>query len=502
MREQERINKLTTSLIDTNTRIPIVSKSFKAFILYYLRDKFSLAPADYHIDLINKLQYLEEFLGIIGYRGCSKTTLIEAFALWRFITKQSKTIVIIGGDDEATGQILRNIKEEIENNIKLQQDFNIPVRAKNQGIETSKWSEKHIRLNECSIIVKAKYSRIRGKKIGKFRPDLILIDDLEDVEESKTQKTREKTREWVYSSVIPAGDSETKVVMIGNLVHQDCVLARLYNQYDLLAKGEIEKDELIGTDIIKIPMFIGDGTESVENINWKAKFPDQEAIDKEKRKVFKAGIELGNVIWQREYMLKNISIEEQIIKYEDIKYYDNPTDLPSKEQGTYGMLAHGVDLAISEKETADYTSLVSGLVYKSNIVDKHYIFISENVINKRLSFKGAVETIKEVYNVNHGMNSYFFIENVGYQQAVVEEIQAMDIPCEGIKPNRDKRARLNLVSYFVKDGTVLFPRKGAEKLIEQLVNFGVAPHDDMVDAFCYCVLGGNTSVGFGEIKFI
>lgn len=35
----------------------------------------------------------------------------------------------------------------------------------------------------------------------------------------------------------------------------------------------------------------------------------------------------------------------------------------------------------------------------------------------------------------------------------------------------------------IKSGLIKFPRKGCEKLIEQLVGFGVEKHDDLADAF-------------------
>jgi hypothetical protein len=36
---------------------------------------------------------------------------------------------------------------------------------------------------------------------------------------------------------------------------------------------------------------------------------------------------------------------------------------------------------------------------------------------------------------------------------------------------------------MIRSGKVLFPKKGAEDLIQQLVYFGVEKHDDLVDAF-------------------
>ena len=38
-------------------------------------------------------------------------------------------------------------------------------------------------------------------------------------------------------------------------------------------------------------------------------------------------------------------------------------------------------------------------------------------------------------------------------------------------------------------GVVKFPRTGCEKLITQLLGFGVVQHDDLVDALVWLILG-------------
>ena len=57
------------------------------------------------------------------------------------------------------------------------------------------------------------------------------------------------------------------------------------------------------------------------------------------------------------------------------------------------------------------------------------------------------------------------------------------VKATAIKPKGDKRTRLALTSTAIKSAKILFPRQGCERLIEQLVGFGVEKHDDLADAF-------------------
>jgi len=70
--------------------------------------------------------------------------------------------------------------------------------------------------------------------------------------------------------------------------------------------------------------------------------------------------------------------EEAIVKPEDIHYYD------TKPTGVAAMKGHGIDLAISPKESADYTTIVTGEVYYVDGAPK--IFIRPNQYNEHVLF--------------------------------------------------------------------------------------------------------------------
>ena len=71
---------------------------------------------------------------------------------------------------------------------------------------------------------------------------------------------------------------------------------------------------------------------------------------------------------------------------------------------------------------------------------------------------------------------------------MIDFVKRRGVPAEGVSPGgNDKRARLISVSEFIKQ-KVEFPRKGAEKLINQVLYFGIERHDDLVDALVILVL--------------
>ncbi|MCX6757231.1 MAG: hypothetical protein NTW35_03765, partial [Candidatus Nomurabacteria bacterium] len=202
---------------------------------------------------------------------------------------------------------------------------------------------------------------------------------------------------------------------------------------------------------------------------WLGKYPTQNDIENERQKT------MSPVAWAREYLLKIISTDEQLIRREWIKHYK---ELPPKNYRAYS--ATGIDLAISLSSNADFTAMVSAQVHGYR--DKLQVYILPNVVNKRMT---SLDTLEQAKSISHSLGrGKLFIEDIGYQSSLVEHLKRDNFPTKGVKIHgQDKYARLSAVSHLVQSGRVLFPEHGAEELILQLIGFGVEKHDDLVDAF-------------------
>jgi len=100
-------------------------------------------------------------------------------------------------------------------------------------------------------------------------------------------------------------------------------------------------------------------------------------------------------------MLNIVSDEAQLVTYDMIHYYDS---LPQNRNCDYAL---GVDVALSEKESADYTALVTAMV--KFIDERPYIYVLPYPVNKRLNFLKTIEYIKELENTYN--YARIFVEN-------------------------------------------------------------------------------------------
>ena len=441
---------------DKNFRMRLVEENFFWFFYVYFSHYVTKPSADFQKEICEKLQDDSvKFLEILAFRGSAKSAIANtAFVIWSVVTGRVKFPVVVSDTFSQAKLQIYNIKTELEENKLLIDDWG--SFEKNE-----EWTSTNIVLPKYGTRITGRSTgqKMRGIRHKESRPDLEIFDDIENLEMVRTKEQRDKSWQWLTGEALQAMSNDGKVVLLGNLLHSDSIMMRMKKQLESGVRDGV---------LLEYPIVDG------ERILWEGMYPNMEAIEKKKKSV-------GDMrAWQREYLLKIIAEEGQEVKDEWIRYYD---DVPEEMySGT------GVDLAISKKETADYTAMVSG---KLAMIDgQPKIYIMPNPVNERYSLHETVEKAKAVsLALGNQVLTPLWVEDVAYQKAAIGEMVRAGLPAEGIKVSSDKRSRLRTAAAYVQNGTVLFPRKGCEDLIIQLTGFGVEAHDDLVDAFVYVVMG-------------
>ncbi len=398
---------------------------------------------------------------IVAFRGSGKSTLITlSYALWAILGVQKKKFVLIICQTQAQArQHMANLRRELENNPLLKSDLG-PFRVEAGG----EWAMSSIVFQNTGarIMIASIDQSIRGLRHYEHRPDLLILDDIEDINSTKTLESRNKIFDWFTREVVPLGDIGTRIVIVGNLLHEDSLMMRL--------KRKILEKELRGV-YLWFPLLDEHG-----DCLWPGKFDMKEKIDELRHSV------ANEIAWQQEYLLNIVSDNTRVVFPEWVKYYD---ELPTTECRDVHI---GVDLAISQRDGADYTAMVGIKRYgQGNDMRLHVI---PNPFNKRVSFPEAIRTMRELditFKAN-GTRPKFIVESNGFQEIYVQAVNEAGCNVEGIKNTGDKRSRLALTGELIQNGTIVFPRHGTEDLISQLTGFGIENHDDLADAFSMAVI--------------
>jgi predicted phage terminase large subunit-like protein len=440
-------------------RQKLTSGSFYWFFHFYMESYIEYATAPFQKEMIDKVSDPAiTQLAVMAFRGSGKSSILTtAYPIWSIVGEQKKKfIVIVSLNQSLANAHLKNIAKLLDESALLKKDF-WPY-----DFEENEANQSVIRFPKfgAQIIAVGRDQGLRGMRHGSKRPDVIIADDTEDTSNTKYQPSRDANFKWYTSELMTLGDENTKYITIGNMVHPDATILRLKRDMELGLRDGIFLEYPLARDGISL---------------WKARYPDKAALDKLERRIADA------TIFQREYMLNYVSDGKNIIKREDIKYYD---EIPALLKGQHQRIIIGVDPAIADSRNADFTAMA--VITVRGIGDKSVYYIHPNIINAHMN-------ITEIHERLDGLNRLyrqpkFYIESTAFQVSVFQAAQQRGLNVEKVEPKEKKEDRLNMIAYRIKQGNILFPRSGAEDVITQMVDYPAVAHDDQMDAITTAIV--------------
>lgn len=161
---------------------------------------------------------------IAAPRGEAKSTKISlVFVLWCVALKIKHYPLIFMDAFEQSAEMLEAIKAELEVNPRLASDFP-EICGK-----TRVWRVGCIlTANDIKIESFGMGKRVRGRRHGPYRPDLAIVDDGENDENSATPAQRDKLERYITKAILSLGpvDDSMDAIIVGTVLGYDSVLSR------------------------------------------------------------------------------------------------------------------------------------------------------------------------------------------------------------------------------------------------------------------------------------
>ena len=285
--------------------------------------------------------------------------------------------------------------------------------------------------------------------------DLLLIDDpLKNREEADSRLMRDKLWDWyastAYTRLMPGG----AVVVSQTRWLEDDLSGRL-----------LRGDE--AWDVVNLPA-IAEENDQLGRRPGEALWPEQYDVD--------ALLNIRSTIGEREfaalYQQRPAPLEGALFRRDWIQHGNSPKGC---------RIAMGVDLAISSKDTADYTAIV---VMARDEFGKLYVL---DAVRERVDFPNALRLIRNV--ADKWNPRAILIEQVAFQAVVVQELlRQTTLPIKGVIPDKDKITRAQPLALRYEQNLV-WHEMLPSWFEDELLAFPNAQHDDAVDALVYAYQG-------------
>lgn len=164
-----------------------------------------------------------------AFRGAAKTTTLEETAILKGALREYHNCIMIGASHKRACERLNSVRYEFETNEYLDSTF-----GRLRGTDT--WTTDRLVLTN-SVVLQALGAgqSLRGVKHLDQRPDLCLIDDLEDEESVRSPEARAAMMRWLFGALIPALTPDAKIRFIGNRLDTQAVIAQVARDPEWLA---------------------------------------------------------------------------------------------------------------------------------------------------------------------------------------------------------------------------------------------------------------------------
>lgn len=428
---------------------------------HFMPKYFSSQTPEFHYDLVRYFFSPKNEYNACP-RGFGKTTINQLCIAFSCANGLDEFIVLLEKTWNEAAEVLSAVRDEFKQNDEILRVYGdlTKVNAKGKLQDNIKDTEGDFFINGIRLRGKGFDTPIRGLKSRHTRPTRIILDDIETDEHIDNPDQRLKYLNNYVKGVIPAVDQEMGVIkMFGTILHDDSLLSTLIRNHN----GKIYRawDE-----------------------NRKLLWPTKWTVDALEQKRMDMRIEgKGDAGFYQEYFNEPVSEEDQIFKKEMFSYFNRREleNIKKKPHRIYTL----VDPAISKKQTADFTAIVTVLV---DFLGRIYVL---EITRERFD---PLETIKAIFaHYERWQPISVAIETVAYQKALMyfinEEkkrqsstVQSMVIV--EIRADTDKERKIKGLQpkYAIHNVIHNSDDYNTPLLEQELLRFPKAAHDDIADA--------------------
>jgi len=239
---QEKIKELIEEFSFPELRKLLGELDIEFFGRYYLARYLDKPFCDFHQDLIKNVreivtkysvstpQEIDKFrsekvgekLLTIAPRGHGKSKIANVLvSLWLLLYGKSPFILLISANQALAEEFLECIKDEIEFNNKILEDFSL--------MKGKVWNAGEIQLvNNTYLVAKGIRSKFRGISRNSWRVSTLILDDVESDQQARSEIQTEEIKEIFKKSVLSVGDKYTDIFYLGTIISENTMIYEMH----------------------------------------------------------------------------------------------------------------------------------------------------------------------------------------------------------------------------------------------------------------------------------
>jgi len=255
--------KALDSIIESKAfRVKYFEDNFYSFAIYYFTHFFSYKSSRFHKEWAKSMQNKDK-LFILWFRESWKTIWLMIYLIWVIVYKKKNYILYYSYEQSLSSSRLFDIIIQLKTNSKLISDYGnmFPnIKSKDNWLEKKSVQEfittNKIKLKAMSM---GKTSRwlLYSNNDWAFRPDLLLLDDIDVIESVRNPAVVDKNYAFLKWEIFGWLDAFCQIIFLGNVISSDWIVPRhrrdlndkwYHSEISVLDKWNITWDRFVKTD--------------------------------------------------------------------------------------------------------------------------------------------------------------------------------------------------------------------------------------------------------------
>jgi hypothetical protein len=223
-------------------------RSTKVMAKVFFPERFNQEFSGLHDQIFDAIDSGERRIVIAAPRGIGKTSVVAlALAAKKILFRLCRFFVYVSNSSTSGEMQTDNLKIELLSNPLVKTYFG-KLKIKHDKEYDETFSKRAwVAFGDTMVFPRGSGQQVRGILYKNSRPDLIVIDDLEDTETIANEEVRKKRKEWFNADLLKCTsrvEKDWQIVYIDTLKHEDALLQDLIDSPDWLSlRLELFNDE-------------------------------------------------------------------------------------------------------------------------------------------------------------------------------------------------------------------------------------------------------------------
>jgi hypothetical protein len=189
-----------------------------------------------HNQIFDAIDSGHKKIAIAAPRGLGKTSIARTVAQKAIMFRMANFIVYLMNSATVAEMQTENIKRELLTNRMVRGIFgNIKESDFEYEMDEQFSKLSWVAYGNTLVLPRGAGQQVRGLNWNNHRPEIVIVDDLENKELIKTKENRDAIKQWFYSDVLKSFNFYKKnwfVIYIDTIKHEDSLLQELMDSPD------------------------------------------------------------------------------------------------------------------------------------------------------------------------------------------------------------------------------------------------------------------------------